>query len=132
MTPVAFTPHSARRTLARLRPLAERIRRVYRELERRLPQPPEADGPVAADYFALLGAYAKLVARVEDEGVRVADPLDGTLDFPALRAGRPVWLCWSADEPTLGHWHELDDGGDRRPLDDGPWGAGVAPGGGTD
>jgi hypothetical protein len=44
----------------------------------------------------------------------------GLVDFPALRDGHEVYLCWEEGEPEIGYWHEPDAGfGGRRPLDDG-------------
>jgi hypothetical protein len=44
----------------------------------------------------------------------------GLVDFPALRDGHEVYLCWEEGEPEIGFWHEPDAGfGGRRPLDDG-------------
>jgi hypothetical protein len=44
----------------------------------------------------------------------------GLLDFPSLRDGREVYLCWQEGEDEIGFWHEPDAGfGGRRPLDDG-------------
>jgi hypothetical protein len=43
----------------------------------------------------------------------------GLLDFPSLRDGREVYLCWQEGEDAIGFWHEPDAGfGGRRPLDD--------------
>jgi len=44
----------------------------------------------------------------------------GLLDFPSLRDGREVYLCWQDGEDAIRFWHEPDAGfGGRRPLDDG-------------
>jgi hypothetical protein len=44
----------------------------------------------------------------------------GLLDFPSLREGREVYLCWQEGEDAIRFWHEPDAGfGGRRPLDDG-------------
>jgi hypothetical protein len=44
----------------------------------------------------------------------------GLVDFPALRDGREVYLCWQEGEDAIGFWHEPDAGfAGRRPLDDG-------------
>jgi hypothetical protein len=44
----------------------------------------------------------------------------GLLDFPSLRDGREVYLCWQEGEDAIGFWHEPDAGfGGRRPLNDG-------------
>ncbi|MDQ3645142.1 MAG: DUF2203 domain-containing protein [Actinomycetota bacterium] len=43
----------------------------------------------------------------------------GLVDFPALRDGREVYLCWEEGEDAVDHWHEPDAGHQgRRPLDD--------------
>jgi hypothetical protein len=44
----------------------------------------------------------------------------GLLDFPSLRDGQEVYLCWQEGEDAIRFWHEPDAGfGGRRPLDDG-------------
>jgi hypothetical protein len=44
----------------------------------------------------------------------------GLLDFPSLRDGQEVYLCWQEGEDAIRYWHEPDAGfGGRRPLDDG-------------
>ena len=41
----------------------------------------------------------------------------GLVDFPALREGREVYLCWEAGETGIEFWHDIDAGyGGRRPL----------------
>ncbi len=53
-------------------------------------------------------------------GIVLRDLDRGLVDFPALRDGREVYLCWEEGEPEIGFWHEPDAGfGGRRPLDDG-------------
>jgi hypothetical protein len=44
----------------------------------------------------------------------------GLVDFPAVREGAEVYLCWQEGEEEIGFWHEPDAGfTGRRPLDDG-------------
>jgi len=44
----------------------------------------------------------------------------GLVDFPGLREGREVYLCWEEGEDAVEYWHEPDAGHDgRRPLGDG-------------
>lgn len=43
----------------------------------------------------------------------------GLLDFPSLRAGREIYLCWLEGEDTIGFWHEPEAGfAGRRRLDE--------------
>jgi hypothetical protein len=42
---------------------------------------------------------------------------DGLCDFPSLKDGREVYLCWRLGEPEIQHWHEVDAGfAGRQPL----------------
>jgi hypothetical protein len=51
-------------------------------------------------------------------GIQVKDRRLGLIDFPSMRNGRQVLLCWRLGEPDVGHWHETDVGfRGRRPLE---------------
>jgi hypothetical protein len=44
----------------------------------------------------------------------------GLLDFPSLRDGQEVYLCWQEGEDAIEFWHEPEAGfAGRRPIDDG-------------
>jgi len=57
-------------------------------------------------------------ASALDEREIVLRDLDrGLIDFPALREGREIYLCWIDGEADIAFWHELDDGfPGRQPL----------------
>ena len=58
--------------------------------------------------------------ELRDLDVVLRDLDRGLLDFPSLREGREVYLCWQDGEDTIRYWHEPDAGfAGRRPLDDG-------------
>ena len=42
--------------------------------------------------------------------IQVKDLRRGLLDFPALREGREVFLCWEKDEEDIEFWHDLETG----------------------
>lgn len=60
-----------------------------------------------------------ILERIHSLGVVVRDVRAGLIDFPALRAGRVVYLCWKTGEPlSLAWWHDLEAGfAGRQPLD---------------
>ena len=61
--------------------------------------------------------YVQLLAEVTDMGVILRDPETGLCDFPAVRDGEPVFLCWRLGEERVGFWHPRDTGAaGRRPL----------------
>ena len=63
------------------------------------------------------GDYVQLLAEVTDMGVILRDPETGLCDFPAVRDGEPVFLCWRLGEEQVGFWHPRDTGAaGRQPL----------------
>jgi Uncharacterized conserved protein (DUF2203) len=41
----------------------------------------------------------------------------GLVDFPSIRDGQEIFLCWEEGEEEIGYWHDTDSGyGGRRPL----------------
>lgn len=59
------------------------------------------------------------VAQIDAWGITLRDIETGLVDFPALVAGRQVWLCWRLGEDEVGWWHEYRAGvAGRRPLED--------------
>lgn len=54
------------------------------------------------------------VARIDAFGITLREIETGLIDFPALVAGRQVWLCWRLGEEDVAWWHELGDGFDGR------------------
>jgi hypothetical protein len=54
---------------------------------------------------------------IAERGIILRSVERGLVDFPAMRDGRIVYLCWLAGENEIKHWHDVDVGFDsRRPL----------------
>jgi hypothetical protein len=68
----------------------------------------------------LAAATVELLVGLEalDEAEIVVRDLDrGLIDFPALRDGEEVYLCWVRGEREVAHWHAPHSGFlGRRPL----------------
>jgi hypothetical protein len=63
------------------------------------------------------GKLDDLVHKVLATGVQVKDINTGLLDFPALRQGHEVYLCWKFGEDQIAYWHEIEAGfAGRRPI----------------
>jgi hypothetical protein len=59
----------------------------------------------------------ELVDELRALGAEPKDGAMGLVDFPTMRDGRTVCLCWKLDEPEVLFWHEWDAGfGGRQPL----------------
>jgi hypothetical protein len=127
-----FTPAEANAALEHVRPLveqlvagrAEHIAALERqeELERKIRGngggiPPAQLAEATAEVDALARRLAKLVDEIAGHGAEVKDLDTGLIDFPALRNGETVLLCWQLGEDEIGFWHGTDAGyAGRRPL----------------
>jgi hypothetical protein len=63
-------------------------------------------------------AVTRAVERLQRLGVLVKDLDRGLVDFPSLRDGEEVLLCWQVGEEEITHWHGVAEGfAGRKPLD---------------
>ncbi len=69
-------------------------------------------------YATILTDFTAEMAELEALGVQLKDFDRGLIDFPSLRDGRVVLLCWQLGEgDELEWWHDMDAGfGGRTPL----------------
>jgi hypothetical protein len=134
MAPRYFTPEEANAALEELRPLAEemveRRQALVTAQERRASlgaQVVTNGGDLTPSDFAEADAeleqaateLARIVERIQSEGVLIKDLDRGLLDFPALRDGEEILLCWQLGEEQVEYWHSLEEGfAGRKPLDD--------------
>jgi hypothetical protein len=57
------------------------------------------------------------LAELQDADVVLRDLDRGLVDFPALRDGREIYLCWLEGEEEIAWWHEPEAGyAGREPL----------------
>jgi hypothetical protein len=71
-----------------------------------------------AKYVELLYDIGKLTTELQETGVQLKDYSRGLIDFPSLRDGRVVLLCWQLGEDEhIEWWHEIEAGfAGRQPL----------------
>ena len=127
-----FTAEEANEALLEVRPLTEELvghRRALVELQERQSvltvriagnggnvEPHELE-EVQEQLDEEVAGIARCVARIHEVGALVKDLDDGLVDFPAIRDGRDVLLCWRLGEDEIGFWHGLDEGfSGRKPL----------------
>ena len=69
-------------------------------------------------YATILTNFTEEIAELDVIGVQLKDFDRGLVDFPSLREGRVVLLCWQLGEgDQLEWWHDMDAGfGGRTPL----------------
>ena len=118
-----FTPDEANSALEQVRPLAERmveLRARLAELEQEQREvvrivsgngSGEGVGDARTPEFAKLAhELQEVVEELTSIGVQLKDADTGLLDFPALREGEDVLLCWQVGEREIEWWHRPDDG----------------------
>jgi hypothetical protein len=71
-----------------------------------------------SNYVRVLYELGKLTTELHELGVQLKDYTRGLIDFPAMRDGRIVLLCWQLGEgDEIEWWHEVEDGfAGRQPL----------------
>jgi len=69
-------------------------------------------------YVHVLYELGKLTTELHELGVQLKDYTRGLIDFPSMRDGRVVLLCWQLGEgEEIEWWHEVEDGfAGRQPL----------------
>lgn len=71
-----------------------------------------------AELTGLAEAAIACAERLEELGVSVKDFDLGLLDFPSVREGEGVELCWHVGEERVAFWHGLGEGyTGRKPID---------------
>ena len=122
-----FTIQEANALLPSVRTIVARIqqahRRVaqYRDDAKEAAEAAEKGGGGISSGLAYAQALTELTTRIaelEALGVQLKDFERGLVDFPSLRDGRVVLLCWQMGEgDELEWWHDVDAGfAGRTPL----------------
>ena len=122
-----FTVEEANALLPTVRGVVRRIQRAYARVSAAQEQARQAAAGAAhggggmeggAGYVMSLSELAEASGELEGLGVQLKDYERGLIDFPAMRDGRVVLLCWQMGEgDELEWWHDLEAGfAGRQPL----------------
>ena len=127
-----FTVTEANALLERVRPLVEQMVEHRRALGAALEKRerlgeltgsngggfhPRVPGEVDAAVSEAADGIKRCVEELLALGVQVKDIDTGLVDFPSLRDGEEVLLCWRLGEDEIAFWHTVDAGfAGRRPL----------------
>ena len=69
------------------------------------------------DYLNAVLKYNDLMRKIEEMGCEVKGIREGLIDFPSLREGREVYLCWRMPEKEILFWHDVNAGfSGRKPI----------------
>jgi hypothetical protein len=104
--------------LGQLNQIREHVIALQPELHRVVEHAPgNGGGRAASDAVADFQHFDRLIGEINRMGCLLKDVSHGLVDFPAIRDGREVYLCWQLGEPEVRFWHDLDAGfAGRQPL----------------
>ena len=122
-----FTIQEANALLPSVKVILARIQRAhrglaqYRDEARKAAEAAERGGggiDHGVAYAGVLTEMTSQMSELETLGVQLKDFERGLIDFPSLRDGRVVLLCWQMGEgDELEWWHDVDAGfAGRTPL----------------
>lgn len=122
-----FSIEEANALLPTVRHILQSIQRAHRRLlSRREAAQHASEGaehggggmPGSAKYVQILTELASRTGELDALGIQLKDYERGLIDFPSLRDGRVILLCWQLGEgDELEWWHDVDAGfAGRQPL----------------
>jgi hypothetical protein len=70
----------------------------------------DAGGEMVNNWIESLAGRQKVLAYLRELDIQLKDVERGLIDFPAIIAGKEVFLCWEKDEDDIEFWHDLETG----------------------
>ena len=78
----------------------------------------DVGGETVNSSIKLRADMLSIIQEFTARGIQIKDLERGLIDFPALKNGKEIFLCWEKDEEDIQFWHDLDSGfSGREPLD---------------
>ncbi len=123
-----FTVEEANALLPTIRPMLEKIRARYAKTAAfrnsaklaALAAVESGGGGMESGthYVQSLYEIGKLTTELHELGIQLKDYTRGLIDFPCLRNGQIVLLCWQLGEAErIEWWHEIEAGfAGRKPI----------------
>jgi len=114
-----FTVEEANAVLPFVRPKLERLRTLYsrisilREQATAAAAASESGGGMAGGsvYVQSLYDIGRITTELGELGVQLKDYTRGLIDFPSMRDGKIVLLCWQLGErEEIEWWHDTEAG----------------------
>lgn len=120
-----FTLEEARQLLPLIRPAVARAMDLRKDMTRRRDEVKQlaenaannSGSPTGTVYVERLLALRACVEQIRSSGCLLKSVQEGLVDFPHLKDGREVYLCWRYGEDDIEYWHEVEAGfAGRKPI----------------
>jgi hypothetical protein len=67
-------------------------------------------GELVNQWVRTLAGIQEILVEFFRREIQIKDLDRGLIDFPAILAGKEVFLCWEQGEADVEFWHDLDAG----------------------
>jgi len=105
-----FTPRKANRAVGRIEELLTKVVQFSSKAA-------EVEG---AERAKIIDASKHVLEEIETIGCQVKSLEHGLIDFPAMKDGKQVLLCWKLGERKVAYWHTMESGfTGRKPIQEG-------------
>jgi len=113
-----FTLQEANETLNIIRPLMDEVQAIRLKILKNQPEAWPAIEKSAgnggnralSNMVQDFEKFDALIHQIQATDVLIKDINLGLMDFPALKDGREVYLCWQYGEEDIAFWHEIEAG----------------------
>ena len=100
--------------LTRLDFLQAQLQSADRAIDSILASGADAGGTTVNDRVRLELERTHVMEEFANRSLILRDHERGKVDFPSIREGRGVFLCWERSESSVEYWRELDGDDDGR------------------
>ncbi|MEE2986969.1 MAG: DUF2203 domain-containing protein [Nitrospinota bacterium] len=91
--------------------LTEKLQKGFPDVEKARKKAQQNGGSVeGGQYLETALSLNNLIKEFESKGCILKGISEGLVDFPSIRDGREVYLCWKAPEERIEYWHDIDAG----------------------
>ena len=119
-----YTVPEARSLLPKIRDWIDNLLKVrveWRQLDRTIAlmfqKSTDLGGEAVNRRIWVIAAHLELVEKFRSRQILIKDLERKLVDFPHLREGEEVFLCWEEGDSDINYWHSLNEGyAGRKPL----------------
>jgi hypothetical protein len=101
---------SVRQWLSQLETCQERLQSLDERMAAALGKGNDMGGELVNQSIKTLAQSQQILQEFRLRQIQVKDLRRGLLDFPSVRNGQEIFLCWEKDEEDIEFWHDLETG----------------------
>jgi len=112
-----YTPDEARALLPQIRQWLGRLDQLHDKLtpvDKSLMYPVNSGrdmgGEIVNSQARTLSLIQETLREFSRREIQIKDVSRGLIDFPSMRDGREIFLCWEKEDDDVEFWHDLDVG----------------------